>query len=398
MLRRIALLAVILSAAACDQNPTTPTEAVAIRAPAGPGFLALPINDAVWSMAYGVSETGWLAGEVDVSDTEWHAARWRVRVRDGGVPEATLEDLGQVNGRATFAFGVNRNGDVVGGSVESSSGLGDGPDQAFVYHNGVMQVLPTLGGPNGFARRINSWGWIVGQSDTQDGQSHATLWRPRRHGGYDAIDLGTLGGTFSWCNTIDDLGRVVGLSETASGAVVAWRWDGFGPLRRLPSLTPGNDNYAVDFNLWGVIVGNGTTAEGDFHAARWFNGAVQDLHGRFPGYVNSLATGINLANDIIVSADDQDFAINGFLLKNNSTIRLGESAGTPESDVYGISDFGWMAGGAGEGGVFSAGVWLPKAWGQSIVAGVRASGSAGSGAASKLTQVHRKVLKQVRAR
>ena len=397
MLRRTAFLALLLLAA-CDQDLTRPTEVATLRTAPGPAFFPLPVNDAVWSMAYGVSENGWVVGEVDLSDTDWHAARWRVTRGDGAPPVATLEDLGQVNGRATFAFGVNHRGIVVGGSVEFSSGLGDGPDEAFVYRDGVMQTLPTLGGPNAFARRINNFGWIVGQSDTPEGESHATVWRPRRHGGYDVIDLGTLGGSFSWCNTIDDFGRVVGLSETATGAVVGWRWDGHGPLRPLPSLTPGGRNYAVDFNLWGAIVGNGTTADGNNHAARWYHGRVQDLHGRLPGYINSFATGINLGNDIVISADDPDFAINGILLRGNATINLGSAAGTAESDAYDISDRGWIAGGAGEGGVFSAGLWLPRAWDQAITAGVKLTGRAGPAAGTELGAAHQRVLRRARIR
>jgi uncharacterized membrane protein len=358
MLRRAALLALIL-AAACGQDVTRPNEVESLRVHPGPSFLPLPVGEAVWSMAYGVSAGGWAAGEVDLTDTDWHAARWRVTVRHDGTPVATLQDLGALHGRPTIAFDANDRGVVVGGSLEFSAGLGDGPDEAFVYRDHMMQTLPTLGGPNAFARRINNHDWIVGQSDTPTGESHATVWRPRRDGGYSAIDLGTLGGSFSWCNTIDDAGRVVGLSEDATGAVIAWWWAGHGPLHPLRSLTPGGANFAVDFNARGVIVGNGTIEDGSYHAARWLHGGIQDLHGRFPGFVNSFATGINLDNDIVVSAYDPDDASTAFLLRGNATIDLGQAAAMPSSDVYDISDRGWVAGGAGEDGIFSAGLWLP---------------------------------------
>lgn len=395
MLRRTLLLALILTAS-CDQNPTTPSPEAATRASESPGFLALPVNDAVWSMAYGVSETGWAAGEVDLTDTDWHAARWRITT-SGGTATATLQDLGNLNGRATIAFDVNGRGDVVGGSMELVTGIGAGPDEAFVYRNNAMQALPTLGGANSFARRINNLGWIAGQSETADGESHATVWRPKRIGtGYDVIDLGTLGGSFSWCNTIDDFGRVVGLSETASGAIVAWRWDGHGPLHPLRSLTPGGENYAVDFNLWGMIVGNATNDDGNNHATRWFLGGVQDLHGRFPGFDNSFATGVSLTNDIVVSAYDPDFAVTAFLLKGGSTINLSQAAGSQQSDGYDISDRDWVAGGAGEDGVFTAGVWLPGS--QHWPFAVAAKSGAKTRASATITRAHARMLQRSRVR
>lgn len=398
MLRRSALLGLVLLAG-CGQDLTTPSEhpqAAALHGGASPGFLALPVGDAVWSMAYGVSETGWAAGEVDLDDTDWHAARWRISTRGQGSATASLEDLGKVNGRATIAFDANLRGDVVGGSVEFASGLSDGPDEAFVYRGGGLRVLPTLGGANAFARRINNLGWIAGQSETAAGELHATVWRPRRDGDYTAIDLGTLGGSFSWCNTIDDLGRVVGLSETADGTIAAWRWDGHGPLRALRSLTDGGDNFAIDLNLFGVIVGTATAADGNFHATRWFRGGVQDLHGNFPGFESSFARGVSIANDLAVAAFDQDFNGSGFILRGGNSIDLSAAAGAPSSDVFDISDRGWIAGGAGEDGVFSAGVWL-----QGTFAGLsqRTAVSArepGRRAASRGGAAHRMMLRALR--
>lgn len=398
MLRRAALLALILTTA-CNGDLTRPPEsdAPALRgAGSGPGFLSLPVDDAVWSMAYGVSEGGWAAGEIDLDDTDWHAARWRISAQ-GGSAHATLDDLGKLNGRATIAFDVNVRGDVVGGSVELSTGIGSGPDEAFVYRNHSMQALPTLGGANAFARRINNLGVIAGQSETADGESHATVWRPRAGGGYTAIDLGTLGGSFSWCNTIDDFGRVVGLSETETGAIVAWTWDGHGPLRRLRSLTPGGDNFAVDNNLWGIVVGNGSDGNGNLHAARWSHGGVQDLHGRFPGFEQSLATGVSLANDIVASAYDADFNPSAFLLRGNQRIDLGAAAGTPSSDVYDISDLGWIAGGSGADGTFTAGLWLPG--GLASVAALHESSAARHTTAGReVTRLHQRALRSLRTR
>lgn len=400
MLRRSAL-AGLIAVTACGQDLTRPdesTELAALRPGQRTTFLPLPVDDAEWSMAYGVSETGWAAGEIDLSDTDWHAARWRIATPGGAPASAVLEDLGRMNGRATIAFDVNLRGDVVGGSLEAASGIGAGPDEAFVYRGGQMRALPTLGGANAFARRINNFGWIAGQSETAAGELHATVWRPRSTGGYTAIDLGTLGGTFSWCNTIDDFGRVVGLSETAGGSITAWVWDGHGPLRPLPSLTSGGDNFAIDLNLLGVIVGTATAEDGNFHATRWVRGGVQDLHGRFPDFESSFARGVNLANDVVVSAFDQDFNSGGFLLRHSGAVDLSAAAGTPSSDVFDINTRGWVAGGAGEAGIFTAGTWIPDGPGGAHLTQPQGVAAGRHSASPALARAHAQLWRTLRLR
>ncbi|HSE69008.1 MAG TPA: hypothetical protein VLB12_18580, partial [Gemmatimonadales bacterium] len=280
--------------------------------------------------------------------------RWRVDATTGAT---TLEDLGDLNDRITVAFDVNASGVVVGGSEEAAFGFGPGPDEAFVYRNGVMETLPTLGGPGGFARRINNSGWITGLSDAADGTSHPVVWRPGS-GGYEVIDLGTLGGSFGWGNTITEDGRVVGLNETPQGAVRAWYWSGSGPVALLPSLTEGGANYAVDINAHDLIVGNGTDAAGFNHATIWRKGVIHDINHRFPGMTYSFATGINAEGWMAVDAFTGDFIPHGFAVKGDRVIDLGAAAGTSSADVYDISDRGWVAGNAVVGGVNNAAVWL----------------------------------------
>jgi uncharacterized membrane protein len=370
-MRRLALLG-LAGLAACATGTEAPTGPAATLVRINTQrFLPLPTNGAVWSEAYGLGGNGWVAGEVDISDTEWHAARWRITRHDDQPPAAMLQDLGMLNGRATLAFGVNDRGEVVGGSVEASFGLGPGPDEAFVYRDGVLRVLPTLGGEGAFARRINNHGWIAGSSFTAEGESHATIWRPNHDGSYTPIRLGRLGGTFSWCNTITDDGQVVGLSETADGAVVAWLWNGHGPVKRLPSVSPGGQNFAVDINRHGLIVGNGTDPDGFYHAARWLRGRVHDFHHRFPDYDFSFATAVNQDNEIAVFADVEAFAPRAYVVRGHQTIDLGAVAEAPLSDVYDINDRGWVAGGAELDGTNTAGIWfLRDGWpGHSDLAG-----------------------------
>lgn len=344
------LIPMIILAGCAESSglPQDPAETTANVA--APSFIPLPIAGAIWSSAFGVTSNGWVAGELDITEFEWHAARWRL---DAPTGDPTLEDLGALHGRITAAFDVNASGVVVGGSEEAAFGFGPGPDEAFVYRNGVMETLPTLGGPGGFARRINNSGWITGFSDATDGTSHPVVWRPDASGNYTVIDLGTLGGTIGWGNTITEDGKVVGAAETATGAFRAWYWSGSGPLTLLPSLTEGGANYAVDINPLGVIVGNGTDAAGFNHATIWRNGTIRDIHHRFPGVAYSFATAINREGWTVVDAFTTEFAAHGFATKGERVVDIGAGA-----DLYDISDRGWIAGTVPVEGVNNAAVWF----------------------------------------
>ena len=73
-----------------------------------------------------------------------------------------------------------------------------------------MTDLGTLGGSID-AAVINNRGQAVGTSRLPDGQSRAFLWEDGT-----LTDLGTLGGNYSSANSINDRGRIIGGSNTTS--------------------------------------------------------------------------------------------------------------------------------------------------------------------------------------
>ena len=75
------------------------------------------------------------------------------------------------------------------------------------------------GGSSSLARGINAAGWVVGTADTAGGEFHAFLF-------HDGLlqDLGTLGGRTSLATALSGSGQVIGQAERADGALHAFFW------------------------------------------------------------------------------------------------------------------------------------------------------------------------------
>jgi probable HAF family extracellular repeat protein len=123
--------------------------------------------------------------------------------------DGVITDLGTLGGSASGATGINDKGEVVGWSdttVKYES-------RPFIWKDGVMTDLGTLGGPRGGARGINNKGEVVGDSVTSLGEYHAFIWK-------DGVmtDLGTLGGGTSIAYGINNKGQVLGYSTYDKGS------------------------------------------------------------------------------------------------------------------------------------------------------------------------------------
>jgi probable HAF family extracellular repeat protein len=77
--------------------------------------------------------------------------------------------------------------------------------------------IGTLGGNYSKAKDINSFGHIVGESTTSDGDIHAFIYIDGT-----MTDLGTLGGSFSSATGINDKGEVTGVSALETGDLHAF--------------------------------------------------------------------------------------------------------------------------------------------------------------------------------
>src|SRR5215210_2921829 len=112
-------------------------------------------------------------------------------------PGYTVTDLGALvdTGNVSRAFGLNECGKVVGNSTFAAN---DDDAHPFLWSNGVMADLGTLGGSTGTASAVNQAGTVVGASLTSGSIPHAFFWKDLNGNGVsdpgELKDLGSLGG------------------------------------------------------------------------------------------------------------------------------------------------------------------------------------------------------------
>lgn len=280
-----------------------------------------------------------------------------------------IRDLGTLGGNGSSAGGFNNRGQVVGFAFNAVRdpvsiiyfGLAGSPDgtqtRAFLWENGDMQDLNTLGGPDAVALFINERGQVAGFSYTNATPNPATgvptthpfLWT--QEGGMK--DLGSLGGTLGWVDSetggLNNRGQFVGLSNLAGDQIAhPFLWDGERLIDLFADTIGGNPVLADTINDEGEIVGGGTFPNRPLDAYLWKNGVATDL-GTVDADGCSWAHAINSRGQVV----GQSFSCDGsvvhtFLWENGSMVDL-NSLVPPNSnlqlvDTRSINDHGEIAG------------------------------------------------------
>ena len=158
---------------------------------------------------------------------------------------------------------VNRHGHVIGGGRN----LATETSLAYLFREGILTELPTLGGSRTSPVAINDAGVIVGQSWTTGGQNHAFVLQNGV-----MTDLGTFGGRDSRALDINEAGQIVGWSQSPSSPTLATLWQN-GQATNLGTLG-GNQSHAAAINERGQIVGFSTDAQNHAHMFFYENGQM----------------------------------------------------------------------------------------------------------------------------
>ena len=205
--------------------------------------------------------------------TRCRAALWR---------NGAIQDLGSLGGPEAAAILINDRDQVVGAAnTDSAPSLGclfARTTHPFLWENGRMTDLGTLGGTCAIPMGLNNRGQVVGVASLRgDSTSHAFLWPGS---GGKIQDLGTLGGRFSDAYVISDAGEAVGDAGDNSDRAIAVLWKN-GVMINLGLLNGDCASSARFVNSKGQIVGYSSTAC-DFSAVRravlWEEGSMIDLN------------------------------------------------------------------------------------------------------------------------
>src|SRR5215467_6396924 len=192
----------------------------------------------------------------------------------------------------------------------------------FLWRNGHMSALPTVGGNNGQASAINNRGEVAGYAETANADptcpptpaTLAVLWVKGQAQPLPTVDNDPDGIAFG----INDLGQAVGYSGDCAAARHAVMWQN-GTAFPLQDLGFPRSNIALAINNLGQIVGQTRTADGSTRlAALWQPDGTFTSLGTLPGQAGSQATGINSKGQVVGSTFDAgvDWS-GGFIWQNN---------------------------------------------------------------------------------
>jgi probable HAF family extracellular repeat protein len=243
-------------------------KALALGSLGGPESVAFAINNR-GQIAGGATtdSTDDFAGAIFSGENQVHAFRWQ---------DGSLQDLGTLGGPDSIGFYISDRGEVAGLSyIESVVNPNTGvPDiHPFLWKDGRMIDLGSLGGSSGEPNAVNNRSEVVGNSNTAGDQAHHPfLWRQGI-----LTDLGTLGGAVGEANWINDASEVVGTAYLPDQTHHAFVWRN-GKMIDLEAVGTDPCSNGVSINSLGQVTGTSTDCHGNvLHLFLWEHGSITDL-------------------------------------------------------------------------------------------------------------------------
>jgi probable HAF family extracellular repeat protein len=274
----------------------------------------------------------------------------------------TLTDLGTLGGLESWGTGINANGQVVGYSYVSGT-----HSHAFLYSNGMMTDLGTLGGFSSdlfsYAYGINDTGQVVGGAEIKSGGANfpflfsngvmEDLTVPLTPTEWGTIQSGV-------AYAINDSGQITGLVGPGGSQLLFTYSDG--NLQVIPPVA-GAAAFSAGYgiNAAGEITGFAAFGGGIYDAIRYTNGTIQDLDdfGVFKQGYSSTGTAINSLGQITGNGVTTPGVYHAFLYTAGTMVDLGTLAGQyggSGSSSYGaaLNSVGQVVGYSGGTGAYHA--------------------------------------------
>jgi probable HAF family extracellular repeat protein len=305
-----------------------------------------------FSQPFFINRYGLVSGSSSVANGSQHATLWL----DGLMGDIGAPGLGGPN---SIAFGDNERFQSAG-EAETSTPDPNGEDfcgfgthltcSAFLWQDGKIIQLPTLGGNNGGANAINNWEKVAGfaENSTPDPGCPApqvlefkpVVWRNKVIHKLPTVGNDPDGVAYN----LNDDGLVVGASGTCTMfnpnflnsllAVHALLWENgkatdLGNLGGQTGQAGGNAGYDVN-NRSEVVGGSDLAGDTTFHAFLWTRKTgMQDL-GTLSGDVASNAISINDGGSVVGVSLDPNFNPRAFLWEKGvmtdlNTLVVGDS-------------------------------------------------------------------------
>ena len=276
----------------------------------------VPLRGGSNSGAFYINDSGWIVGGSDDGQVD-PLTQIPVQLAVLYPPWGGVISLGTLGGAFSYGNAVNDLGQVVGGALNETPdpytsdpfvfGLpGATQLRAFLWENGRIRDLRTLGGPDSFAFYINDRGQIAGNSLTDsvvNPTTNSPTMAPFLWENGEMKNLGSLGGLFGGVAGLNNNGQVAGNSDLPGDQdTLGFLWYN-GTMTPIPPLG-GTFNVALSLSEAGAVVGFGAyPGDQNGDAFVWKNGVITDL-GRYGNDPCSVASSINNHGQIVgVSTD-----------------------------------------------------------------------------------------------
>jgi probable HAF family extracellular repeat protein len=361
-MRHVSCAALLAAAYGCSDSTqvTQPRQELAQAAAVQYQVVKLPSLGGTLSRGMAINAKGWVAGWSNQANGSRRAAVWK---------NGAITPLGTLGGPSSTVPwpGLNDEGTVVGisqtgesdplhedWSCELGGFLPESTDllcRGFVWQDGAMQELPTLGGNHGFATGVNNLGQLVGWAelpardptcvDAQVLRFRAVLWETKSGSGgkLKARGLNPFpGDVASAATAINDAGQAVGISGRCDQAVGRFSalhavlWESNGSVTEIPNLGGKTWHTPMDINAQGDVVGfsnppGAGDPEGEFisRAFRWVHGAAKadDLKA-LDGDLFSEAFAINVHGQVVGVSFGGSSGARAFIWQNGGLTNLND--------------------------------------------------------------------------